>query len=284
MPRPKKPKELTTILIDADIPAFSSVSVCLEDFEWTPDSGLWATYVNMTDAKAIFKKAIEDILEAAGTDKAVLCITGSRNFRKDLLPTYKGVRPRKPPGYREFQTWIVEESGYQTFLREGLEGDDCLGILATAPVLEGRKIIWSIDKDLMQIPCTHMKLTKPVPTFVEVSERDGELLHVRQTLTGDTTDNYKGLVGFGPVAVEKFLEKHKDQPLPVIWEAVETEYVKRGFTREDMLVQARCARILRGSDYDFTNKRVILWSPPENESSLSTSASAVPSAETPANA
>jgi hypothetical protein len=37
---------------------------------------------------------------------------------------------------------------YETFEREGLEGDDILGILATHPTLvRGEKIIVSIDKD-----------------------------------------------------------------------------------------------------------------------------------------
>lgn len=202
-------------------------------------------------------------LQKAGVEpsQTVLCITGPGNWRRDVLPSYKGHRKRKPPGYSKLQEWIQEESGYQTFLRDGLEADDCLGILATCNTIKGRKVIWSGDKDLMQIPGEHLVLgTKP--EIVTVQERDGELLHVKQALTGDVTDGYTGLKGFGPVSVQKLLEKHKEDDLRTIWQAVQAAYEKKGHTRDDMLVQARVARILRSSDYDFKNKQVILWQPP----------------------
>ena len=37
-------------------------------------------------------------------------------------------------------------------------------------------------------------------------------------------------------------------------------FEKKGLTESDALVQARVARILRASDYDFAAKKPILWS------------------------
>jgi DNA polymerase-1 len=39
---------------------------------------------------------------------------------------------------------------------------------------------------------------------------------------------------------------------------------KHGLSEEYMLRQARLARILRASDYDFKRKEPILWLPPRN--------------------
>ncbi|MCE2576892.1 hypothetical protein [Komagataeibacter sp. FNDCR2] len=218
----------------------------------------------MGDAKAKFRADIEKIeaaLERLGVPRkqTILCITGKDNFRKEVLPTYKGHRKRKPPGYSQFQEWVLEESGYTVFLRPRLEADDCLGILGTGPTIKGPKVIWSEDKDLRQIPGTHLDMKNR--QLVEVSELDGELLHVKQTLTGDVTDGYTGLKGFGPVSVNKLIDKHAKDGLPALWAAVQEQFEKKGMTREDMLVQARVARILRASDYNFKNKDVILWQP-----------------------
>lgn len=257
----------TTLLIDGDIVAFSAVSAHLDEIEWAPDC--WSNYVDMKGAKDKFKRDVERIIDALpvkGKIKPILCITGPQNWRYGILPTYKGHRKRKPPGYREFQTWVLEESGYETYLREGLEADDCLGILQTRKGA-GDVVMWSADKDLMQIEGKHLlfdlKDRSGKASVVNVTDLEGELLHVKQTLTGDVTDHYKGLQGYGDVKAKKLIAKFEGLPLAALWEAVWEAYQKAGHSYEDMLVQARVARILRASDYDFKNKEVILWTPPK---------------------
>jgi DNA polymerase-1 len=39
-------------------------------------------------------------------------------------------------------------------------------------------------------------------------------------------------------------------------------YAKKNLTADDALVQARVARILRHTDYNFKTKEPILWTPP----------------------
>lgn len=264
-----------TLLIDGDIVAFSAVSAAQMDIEWSPDC--WSNYVDMKSAKEKFLVGIERLVDAATFAikgkvkiKPILCITGPDNWRCGILPTYKGHRKRKPPGYREFQNWVLEESGFETYLRPGLEADDCLGILQTRALRKGEEVMmWSADKDLMQIEGKHLvfdlKNHSSKPTIVEVSELDGELLHVKQTLTGDVTDNYKGLAGYGDVKAKKLIAKFDGKPLSDLWGAVQEAYEASGQTREDMLVQARVARILRVDDYDFKKKEVILWTPKEDQ-------------------
>lgn len=264
-----------TLLIDGDIVAFSAVSAAQMDIEWSPDC--WSNYVDMKSAKDKFLVDIDRIVDAATSAikgrvkiKPILCITGPDNWRCEILPTYKGHRKPKPPGYREFQTWVLKESGFETYLRPGLEADDCLGILQTRALRKGEEVMmWSADKDLMQIEGKHLiydlKGHPSKASIQEVSELDGELLHVKQTLTGDVADNYKGLAGYGDVKAKKLIAKFDGKPLSDLWGAVQEAYEASGQTREDMLVQARVARILRVDDYDFKKKEVILWDTPKED-------------------
>ena len=80
-----------------------------------------------------------------------------------------------------------------------------------------------------------------------------------QALVGDTSDNYPGLKGFGPVKAEKLLANCKT--LPEMWGAVVGAYRKGGETFGAALLNARMARILRYGDYDFTSGNVELWDP-----------------------
>jgi DNA polymerase-1 len=80
-----------------------------------------------------------------------------------------------------------------------------------------------------------------------------------QALVGDTSDNYPGLKGFGPVKAEKLLAPH--HTLAAMWTAVVEAYRKNGGTFADALLNARMARILRYGDYDFVAGTVELWDP-----------------------
>jgi len=92
---------------------------------------------------------------------------------------------------------------------------------------------------------------------------------MKQVLTGDTVDNYKGCPGIGPKKADEFLMPvHEallgltvEEHLAALWVTVTMVYESKGFTAEDALIQARCARILRHGDYNFTTEEVTLWKP-----------------------
>ena len=84
---------------------------------------------------------------------------------------------------------------------------------------------------------------------------------MQQTLTGDATDGYPGCRGVGPKS--KYVAALAEAPsLREMWKVVLEGYASKGFTPEDALVQARCARILRATDWDFAERRPRLWTPP----------------------
>ena len=82
---------------------------------------------------------------------------------------------------------------------------------------------------------------------------------MHQTLTGDISDNYKGLKGVGEKTATKILHGLKTKK--EMWEAVVAQYKKQNLSEKDALLQARVARICRASDYNFKRQRPILWRP-----------------------
>lgn len=207
-----------------------------------------------------FEDKLSSILNRWKTKDYIIALTDGTNFRRGILDTYKANRnPRdKPLSLPALREHILKE--HRTYLRPGLEADDILGILATSAKIIGtpRRIIVSVDKDMKCVPgefwdSKHDK-------FYRVSEEEAAYQHMVQTLTGDVADGYKGCPGIGPVTAVKLLEGLSGYE--ELWPAVVKAFEKKGLTEEDALTQARMARILRVTDYDFKQKEVKLWEAP----------------------
>jgi DNA polymerase-1 len=257
-----------TLLIDADILVYRESAAAQKDFVW--ENGATSRHLTeLDDVKEIAEAEIARLVRDFKADQVVLCFTDTDgNFRKRLYPHYKGTRREKPEYHRPLMEHLMAE--YRSYWRPGLEGDDCLGILATHPsLIPGRRVVVSADKDMKTIPCTLHNPQKGTTT--DVSEHDADRYHFLQTLTGDPTDEYPGCPGVGPVKAERALDAAVDEGTPwanpeqlraLYWKHVVAAYEARGLTEEDALLQARCARILRHTDYNFTAKEPILWTPP----------------------
>lgn len=244
-----------TLLFDADMILFTAASVCETEIEWEPD--FWTLHSDAGEIKSLVDERIQSITERcltytkhSGPYEILMCFSDDANFRKVLYPQYKANRAgrRKPVAYSAVKQWAQEV--YNAYQRPTLEADDCIGILAG---LKEKAVIISGDKDMRSIPGLFYNYLQG--TFTEVSEQEADYQHLLQTLTGDTADNYPGCPGCGPVGAVKILDKTPT------WEAVVAAYTKKGLTEADALVQARVARILRPSDFDFKRKEVILWTP-----------------------
>lgn len=243
------------MLIDADIIVYQAAAISERIVEFTDD--LHVLYSDAKEAKVILDERISQFEEDTGiaADDMVFCFSDSKNFRKDILPTYKGNRKntRKPIAYQPLKAFVEET--YNCVAMPGLEGDDVIGILATDPADNNEYIVWSIDKDLMQIPGKHWVMDE----VSVVVEEEAHRFHMLQTLMGDAVDGYSGCPGIGVKRANAILDISTD------WQIVEDTYLAKGLTEKEALVQARVARICRHEDYDFEKHEVKLWLPkPEN--------------------
>ena len=244
---------MTKVLIDGDILIYRIAAVSEENVEFSDE--VIAAWVDISLAKQLVDAAIHKIIDQTKSDDAVICLTDKTNWRKSILDTYKANRIgiRKPVAISPLRQYLEKTRRCENWY--SLEADDVLGILLTEPVGE-RRIMFSQDKDLLQIPGLHWdhKLNK----IVTITEADGDRQHWLQMLTGDTTDNYFGVPGIGPKRAEKILDKADNNP----WPDVVSAYENKGLTSTDALVQAQVSRICRYSDFDHEKREVKPWMPP----------------------
>lgn len=244
------------ILIDADMFAFVSCSSVEREIDWGND--VWTLHADLGEAIAVMSDKLNYAIESAlrhlkydGEFEVVFCLSDDKNFRKKILPMYKANRvgKRKPVCYKGVVKYIKEN--FKTYQKEGLEADDCIGILATMKANKGKAVIISGDKDFKSIPAYVYNFLSE--EFVNVSEEEADKWFFMQVLMGDTADNYKGCPSVGKVTAQKILDADNS------WNAVVETFKSKGLDEEEALRQARVARILRASDYDFKNKKVKLW-------------------------
>lgn len=240
-----------TVLIDADITVYQVAAKNEEPTKF--DNGLWVLWSDETKTIKDFDEAIENIVEKTKADEYLLCLTSKNNFRKDILPSYKGNRKdtRKPMLLPFLRQHVIENYLYD--LRDGLEGDDLMGIHATNPDAKGEQVIYSADKDMKTIPAKLWDVNTDI--LFEVNEDEANRNWLTQTLTGDPVDGYKGATKIGAVGAKKILDRDCS------WEAVVEAFIKQGHTEAEALQQAQCARILRYEDYDLTTNTIKVWKP-----------------------
>lgn len=256
----------TTLLLDADIIAYQFASAVQKNYQW--DENTLSIDITSTDAEIMegvdrYLLALQDMFSA---DRMIVCLSDPEvNFRKSILPTYKGNRTGPKPVKLMWLKGAFSDK-YETYQRPTLEADDVMGILSTHPTLiPGKKIIVSEDKDMKTIPGWLYNPNKDRDAHL-VEEHDADYFHMFQTLTGDAVDNYKGCPKIGPVNAQKILMDGEDMrhfSMKEMWSRVVATYEAKGLTEADALVQAQCAKILRFTDYNFKKKAVKLWQPPK---------------------
>jgi len=238
-----------TLLIDGDIVAFQASASLEHPTKYDEDT--WILWASESDTKAKFDNMMSTLLEKSGCADTVVAFSDKVNFRKELDANYKANRAktRKPmllPLLRDYC-----QSRYRTLIYPRIEADDVLGLCGTYEPLFEECVIYSIDKDLMQIPGRHLIDDE----IVEVTPEEADYFFLKQILTGDQADNYPGCKGIGEKRATAILDEDPT------WEAVVKAYEKAGLSEEDAIHQAQLARILRHGEYDMEQAKVKLWRP-----------------------
>jgi DNA polymerase-1 len=256
-----------TLLVDADSLIYASAAANEVFTDW--GDGTSTVHSNFDGARIQLEDQLKEIQERLNADVCILALSDYTDpWRKKVLPSYKynRVEKRKPELLKPLRQYVREV--HHVFQRPGLEGDDILGILGTAKTppteVKGERIICSLDKDMKTLPGLHYNWRKddkaePEPVISEVTEQEADRFHMTQTLTGDSTDGYKGCPKIGPKKAEKILGA--TQTVAEMWPLVVSAYNKAGLTEQDALTQARVARICRATDFDFDKREVKLWKP-----------------------
>ena len=235
------------LLIDADFIVYKACAAAESEVDFGDDVILVTS--NFSDALGATKRELTKIENKLGSfSTLILFFSDSVNFRKKILPEYKGHRNRKKPcGYKRVIEALKKE--YKVIIKPTLEADDAMGIYATK---YPGNIIVSPDKDMRQIPGQLYNFDE---TFT-ITPEEGAQWHLIQTCAGDQTDGYGGISGIG---VKRAVSLFEDKGYT--WKTVVEAFVEKGHTEEEALTNARLARILTADDYDFNKKQPILWSP-----------------------
>lgn len=152
--------------------------------------------------------------------KNVICCWDKRvdrtpNFRNSLLPEYKEQRDKDKAKEVHCENELIEELigylGIVNFYPKQLEADDCIAWLCDT--LPGDKVIVSVDKDMLQLVRDGVVFYDPmkkveinVNNFDTYSKFKYDTFLTEKCFAGDPSDNVKGVYGFGPVKVKKYLE------------------------------------------------------------------------------
>ena len=236
------------LLIDCDYIVYKCCAAAETEMDFGDD--VIVVTSNFSDAMKCVKRDLDRIQNELGSfdDELILFFTSPNNFRKKILPEYKGHRQRKKPcGFKR----VIQElkKKYKVILKDTLEADDALGIYATK---YPGNIIVSPDKDMRQIPGKLYDFKETV----EITPDEGARWHLIQTMAGDNTDGYSGVPGIGVKKAEKIFNEKG-----YTWKAVVETFVEKELTEQDALINAQLARILTTDDYDHEKREPILWKP-----------------------
>ena len=237
------------LLIDCDYIVYKCCAATETEIDFGED--LIVVTSNFSEAYKNVKKDIQRVIDEFMCNDVILFFTSPNNFRKKILPEYKGHRQRKKPcGFKRVINSLKLE--YKVIIKDTLEADDTIGMYATK---YPGNIIVSPDKDMRQIPGDLYDFKEKVT----ITPEEGAKWHLIQTLAGDNTDGYAGVPGIGVKKAEKIFEEKG-----YTWKAVVETFEEKDMTEEDALCNARLARILTDKDYNFDTKEPILWTPPNN--------------------
>lgn len=201
-------------------------------------------------------KEIEGFSEK-GTIKTCVCFD-SKAEKKEMDASYKSNR-KSTLGDEDYNRIdeirdILKEVGYEVYKADGYEADDLVASLTNSLKDKYDEIhIYTVDKDLLQLIDSKVTvhLFRASKGYMEVNKRNFaecteklfkvyipfNMVKVFKSLCGDSSDNIKGVKGFGPSAFTRWLSSWNI----VYSQCNDNEYIKNMFMstlKPDQIEQA----------------------------------------------
>ena len=178
-----------------------------------------------------------------------------RNFRKELVPSYKGNRTQpRPLMYELVLDYVLNK--FEVVSLPTLEADDVARIVyedkKNYPMTE--KVIVSIDKDFYTIPEINFLRDLKEDSVVEHIDKDTATYNLmKQTIMGDATDGYNGIPLWGEAKTTKWLNEAKRS-----WADVLKLYQDNDLSADSYVANKTCAKLIGIESYDLEKGQVIL--------------------------
>jgi DNA polymerase-1 len=217
--------------------------------------------VDLKPFKKRFKQLVKDIedeiaVEMLGKVKIkgieVILSDPEGNFRYDIYPEYKANRKEgdRTETFYRLRKWAHKKYGYV----KNCEADDVV-----AHYVRKGWIGASFDKDLLRgVAGTWFDVYYSRRHITETSQRDADNFNLIQNLTGDPTDNIKGLPRVAEKTAIKLLDKHGWD-----WDGVVAIYKEKGFDEDYAILTRRLTSMEQWSP----KKGVKLWKPKKEKQS-----------------
>ena len=208
----KNDLEINNLIIDGNWLAFRCHSV--------NENNMIDEFINKTHR-------LRDIYNPENTH-VVWDLPGSSLYRKNIYEDYKKSRKEKDPSFiinLHFLFKNVGDFGMYQWIPCFGEGDDCIATLCEKIGQDKKILIYSIDKDFLQLVKNNIFLLKPINNKdalicennikdivikyngKEISGLDADGWLDFQTLVGDNVDGVKGIDGIGPMKAISMLKE-----------------------------------------------------------------------------
>lgn len=162
---------------------------------------------------------LHHILSLVPLNRIIAVNDAGNEYRKAILPTYKGKRAEVDPEMRqcleassEAVRQLLHSLGIVQVSLAGTEADDVIAYLDGN--LPGRKIVYTVDGDLIALASdtTDVFLKGEPHKVFKKGELEVQPHHLTlfKSLVGDTSDNYVGVKGFGPVTWCNLVKEYGD--------------------------------------------------------------------------
>jgi DNA polymerase-1 len=148
---------------------------------------------------------------------------GGSEYRKNLYKLYKGNRDTQTAEFyeeKDLLQQLLSALGCAQITKPGVETDDVIGYLAIQHYINHNVIIYSNDKDMLQLVSDRVTIYQPDKGLLHLNsegklpiKEQNKTIYLKpsqvpcfKALVGDSSDNYPGLPGFGIGAAINYFE------------------------------------------------------------------------------